>query len=256
MDDTVDDAVGAVDSVGAVDGRGGIPDHVLAAFQLEGDTPAATGPAWGNGARFGRVVVSRAVPTAAWSAKVRERLSVPGLRVSRPVRATDGRFVVGGFAASDFAEGEVSSRVDEVIAAALAFDEALAGVPAPSVDRTDRWAEADRAAWRGAEMPAAARPAHADFFYSCLFSGTLPPLLTDIAPTAEPRPAGYTAALALVDGLLAHAVDERVVARWAHIPDLPELAGRALDYREILDAHEVSNMSSEIARVRSLLVSA
>ena len=84
----------------------------------------------------------------------------------------------------------------------------------------------------------------------------LPPLMTDIAPTAELRPVGYTAALVVVDGLLAKAVDERVLSRWAHIANLPALALRALEYREILDSHQGSNKRSEIARVRSLLMSA
>jgi len=233
-----------------------IPEHVLAAFQIQGEVAAPAGPAWDYGARLGRFVVAHAGPTAAWSAKVRERLAPQGLRVARPVRATDGRFVVGGYKASDFAEGDVTSRVDEVIAAALAFDDAMTDVAAPGADRTDRWAEADRAAWQGAETEGPVQVAHADFFHTCIFSGMLPPLLTDIVPTAEPRPVGYTAALVLVDGLLTRSVDELVVSRWAHIAGLPALAMRALDYREILDDAEGSNMRSNIARVRSLLMSA
>lgn len=233
-----------------------IPDHVLAAFQIRGEAAAPTGPAWDNGARVGRVVIAHAGPTDAWSAKLRERLAPEGVRVARPVRATDGRFVVGGYKASDFAEGDVTSRVDEVIAAALALEEAMADVVAPGAERSDRWAEADRAAWRGAQFDGPTRVAHADFFHTCIFSGTLPPLVTDIVPTAEPRPAGYTAALALVDGLLARCVDDRVIDRWAHIARLPELALRAVDYRETLDAAEGSNLRSDIARVRSLLMSA
>ena len=235
----------------------GIPEHVLAAFQVEAGAPVAAGSAWDNGLRYGRIVVSRAAGYAAWSAKLRDRLSVEGVRVARPARAIDGRFVVGGYKASEFAEGVVASRADEVIAAALAFEEAVAGESLPSAERTDAWAEADRAAWRGAEgeVPARGGVAHLDFFHTCIFSGTLPPLLTDVVPSAEPRPAGYTAALALVDALLARAVDDRILARWAHIPDLTELALRALEYRVILDRREDSNMSSEIEHVRALLVS-
>ncbi|SDS37171.1 hypothetical protein [Corynebacterium timonense] len=236
-----------------------IPKHVLAAFQVD-DTPASSvvpaGPVWDNGARFGRVVVSTAAPTAAWAAKVRERLAIDGMRVARPVRATDGRFVVGGFKASEYAEGEVVSRVDEAIAAALSYEEAMREVAGPTVQRTDRFADADRAAWRDVEVPGPTCVAHADFLFSCAFSGSLPPLLTDIVPTAEPRPAGYTAALVLVDGLLTRSVDDNVVSRWAHIAHLPELALRAVEYREILATAAHSNMRSEIERVRTLLVSA
>ncbi|WP_342319187.1 hypothetical protein [Corynebacterium mayonis] len=237
-----------------------IPEHVLSAFQVEAQVWVPAGPAWDNGVRYGRSVISVASSTAAWSAKVRERLAVEGVRIARPVRSTDGRFVVGGFKASEFADGVVASRVDEVVAAAVAFDAAMASVAAPSIARTDRWAEADRAAWRGADMgnytAAPLQVAHADLLHSCVFSAMLPPLMTDIAPTAELRPVGYTAALVVVDGLLAKAVDERVLSRWAHIANLPALALRALEYREILDSHQGSNKRSEIARVRSLLMSA
>ncbi|MEX3505056.1 hypothetical protein [Corynebacterium sp. LK2510] len=236
-----------------------IPDHVLATFQLDNDAPVPVGAAWDNGLRFGRIVVSRANPTAAWSAKLRYRLSIDGLLVARPVRSTDGRFVVSGFKANEFAEGAVTSRVDEVMAAAMAFDRAMVGVATPALERTDRWAEAENIAWRDVEhasFPGPWQVGHADFFHSCVFAGSLPPLMTDIVPTSQPRPVGYTAALAMVDGLLSRSVDEAVVQRWAHISALPELALRALDYREALAPAGDSNMHSEVSRVRTLLVSA
>ncbi|WKD57057.1 hypothetical protein CAPI_02415 [Corynebacterium capitovis DSM 44611] len=232
-----------------------VPEHVLSAFQLGGLVPTPAGPQWDNGARFGRIVVSPAGPTSAWAAKVREGLSMTGLRVARPVRATDGRFVVGGFRASEFAEGKPASRVDEAIAAALVFDAAMAGAPALGVERTDAWAEAERTAWRGAQVPGPTQVAHADFLFTCIFSGSLPPTLTEIVPTAEERPVGYTAALALVDGLLTRSVDDRVIARWAHVPNIQELSLRALDYRQALVERVASNIGSELSRVRRLLVS-
>ncbi|SDM14680.1 TIGR02569 family protein [Corynebacterium mycetoides] len=238
-----------------------IPEHVLAAFQLDGLTPVQVGAPWDHGARFERVVVAPATSTSAWSAKVRERFSSPGLLVARPVRATDGRVVVGGFKANDFMEGAPAARADEAIAAALAFDTAMADVAPPAVERTDVWAEADRAAWddwTGSPEQSATGVAHLDFLACCVFSGALPPVLTDIVPSVEPRPLGYTAALALVDALLNNAVDDRVVSRWAHIPDLSSLAGRAVDFREALDdtLPAKSNNSANFARVRDLLVSA
>ncbi|MDT5328005.1 MAG: hypothetical protein QOF25_5157, partial [Mycobacterium sp.] len=39
---------------------------------------------------------------AAWSAKVRETLFVDGVRLARPVRSTDGRYVVAGWRADTF----------------------------------------------------------------------------------------------------------------------------------------------------------
>lgn len=232
-----------------------IPGHVLSAFQVEGTSPVELGAAWDFGARYDRVVVSAATATSAWSAKVRERFTSPGVLVARPVRATDGRVVVGGFRASEFIQGDTAARADEAVAAALAFDAAMAGVDAPTVERTDVWAEADRAVWDAVPTPGPVSVAHLDFFACCLFSGTLPPALTDIVPSAEPRPRGYTAALTLVDALLKEAVDERIVSRWAHIPDLQALALRACEFRELTGASTrgQSNASANFERVRALL---
>ena len=103
-----------------------IPEHVLHAFQLDGGGEG-TSPAWDGGQRFGRVVVSPATETSVWSAKCREKLAgeVEGVRIARPVRATDGRLVVGGFAANEFAEGETAPRIDEAVGASLLIDAAL-----------------------------------------------------------------------------------------------------------------------------------
>ncbi|QPK83720.1 hypothetical protein G7Y29_02655 [Corynebacterium qintianiae] len=235
-----------------------IPQHVLAAFQLDGIVPVSAGAAWDHGARFDRVVVAPATATSAWSAKVRERFTSTGVRVARPVRATDGRVVVGGFKANDHIMGDVAARADEAIAAALAFDAAMAGVEAPAVERADSWAEADRAVWEGVPAASAAGVAHLDFFACCVFSGSLPPALTDIVPSAEARPLGYTAALVLVDALLTDAVDDRVLSRWAHIPDVNSLALRALEYRQITSgsASEFVNKRSKFDEVRAQLMSA
>lgn len=83
-------------------------------------------------------------------------------------------------------------------------------------------------------------------------------MLTDIVPSVEARPLGYTAALVLVDALLTESVDDRVVSRWAHVPNLAELARRALEFRELSlrASGSESNISSNIERVRGLLVPA
>lgn len=248
-----------------------IPDHVLSAFQVDEETPQALpssqassrvssrGPAY----RFGRIVIAPATATSAWSAKVRERLadSVSGVAIARPVRATDGRFVVAGFTANEAVEGKLEQRVDEVVAASLRLERALREVGAagelPERASDDRHAEADRAVWRGygleADEPVGV--AHLDMLRSTLFRGLAEPLVVDLEPSARPRPAGYSAALVIVDGLLADAVDIHVVERWAHIPDLIFLLGRALEYREILAASEGANIRANIRRVEELLMS-
>lgn len=234
-----------------------IPGHVLAAFQVEGDGEPV-GVAWDNGLRFGRVVIAPASPAAAWSGKAREKISAAceGFRVARPVRATDGRLVVGGYVANEFADGAPAARVDEAVAAALRFDDAARGLEPPAqASAEDAWTEADRAVWVGETWPGERAVAHLDFLQSCLFDQVSPPVLTGVAPSAELRPRGYTAALVIVDGLLAGAVDERVLARWAHVPNLRELAAKAVEFRErgpqTTALH--SNVSAMFERVRHLV---
>lgn len=235
-----------------------IPGHVLTSFQVDESQAQPLGPEWGNGVRFGRIVISAAPEHTAWSSKVREKVAVPGVRVARPVRTTDGRFTVAGYRATDFVEGEPGHRVDEAISAALRFDDSLSGVPAPNHERDDLWARADRAAWKG-HLPQSKKlqVVHTDFLACCLFSGSLPPALTDVVPADGARPHGYSAALTLIDGLLADAVDDAVLSRWSHVPDLIFMCERALDYRENLNREfgGSSNMGSKIDRVRDLLVS-
>ncbi|MDK8795200.1 hypothetical protein QP968_05695 [Corynebacterium sp. MSK041] len=235
-----------------------IPGHVLTSFQADDSHPSPLGPEWGNGTRFGRMVIAEAPAHATWSSKLREKVTVPGVRVVRPVRTTDGRFTVAGYRASDFVEGEPGHRVDEAIAAALRFDEAVAYFPAPALDRDDAWARADRAVWAAhPEYVKGGQLSHADFFGCCIFDGSLPPALTDIVPAEGPRPHGYSAALTLIDGLLADAVDDAVLNRWSHIPDLLFLCERALEYRTSLAMTfgVEANVSSNIDRVGSLLMS-
>lgn len=233
-----------------------IPEHVLAAFQVE-RAGKPVDVAWDGGLRFGRVVISPATPTSSWSSKAREKLatSLDGLRFSRPVRATDGRLVVGGFVANEFAEGTPAARVDEAIAGALLYDAAASQLdPPPSDTPEDPWVAADRSVWGHHTAEGELTVAHLDFLASCLFHGSLPPTLATLAPSGDLRPRGYTAALVIVDGLLAQAVDPGVVRRWAHIPRLPELTRKALEFRELAPGGSDTNMRSNIDRVSDLLL--
>lgn len=236
---------------------GDIPGHVLSAFQLDGRAGVPLGPEWDNGVRFGRVVVARASATAAWSGKVREHAGEfgSGIAVSRPVRATDGRLVVGGFRANEFVEGRVLSRIDETVAAALRYDEAAAGIEAPSADRGDVFATAERAVWHGYTPQPDDVVAHVDFASCLLFSGDAVPTLTDLVPSSGLRPRGLSAALVIVDGLLAGLVDAAVLERWAHVPDLEALVRRALEYRAACAKAAGSDIRSKVELVEALLVS-
>ena len=109
------------------------PDHVLAAFGLAGLRPVPLGSSWEGGWRCGEVVLSMVADhaRAAWSAKVRETLFVDGIRLARPVRSTDGRYVVAGWRADTFVAGTPEPRHDEVVSAAVRLHEATSKLERP-----------------------------------------------------------------------------------------------------------------------------
>lgn len=233
-----------------------IPAHVLTSFNADGAVPEAAGPAWDNGVKCGSVVIAAAPSHTKWSATVREKLNVDGVRLARPVRSFDGRLVVAGYRASDFVEGTPLTRIDEAVSAALRLDDALAeeriGVPRAEADTV--WTRADRAVWDNHTVGPKGQAVHMDFLGTCLFSGAMPPAVTDIVPPVFPRPYGYTAALVIVDALLADVVDDGIVERWSHVDNLGFLCERALEYRDVI-AQQNGNSRSSIERVRELLVS-
>lgn len=247
-----------------------VPDHVLGAFHAPTTKEPAQrmGPAWDNGLKVGDVVYARAQPTAAWSAKVRQDLEVPGARVVRPVLTTDGRFTVAGWKASVHVPGAVAYRVDETVALAGRLEAALGVASAPNgaaIGRDDVFARAEAAAWEETgeayrELPADTPLVwgHADLAAVTLYSGTAQPAIVDSVPTAARRPKGYTAALVIVDGLIAEAVDEAICDRFSYIPEIDQLLLRAVAYRRhINNLHPKSKAAvrSHIERVESMLVS-
>ena len=131
---------------------------MLAAFGLTGFRPVPLGSSWEGGWRCGEVVLSMVADhaRAAWSAKVRETLFVDGVRLARPVRSTDGRYVVAGWRADTFVAGTPEPRHDEVVSAAVRLHEATAKLERPrflTQPPVAPWADvdvfiaADRAAW-------------------------------------------------------------------------------------------------------------
>ncbi|KQB84117.1 TIGR02569 family protein [Corynebacterium oculi] len=259
-----------------------LPDQVAAVFHADAGTPTALGSAWDHGWRIGGVALSRAVgPHVAWSARVRDRLTVPGLTVARPVRSTDGRFVAGGWRASTFEEGDLVQRVDETVVAALRLEAALAKVEEqPDTSGDDVFSVADRCAWspdvgavdmglknaRLREIIQALRAAredisaptgigHADMLGTTVYAEGSGPVLTDLVGVI--RPHGYTAAQVMVDALLLEATDEGIFERFSHIPDLEQLAVRAVLYRAYVCAQieDVQpNIISNVERVARLVL--
>lgn len=267
-----------------LDSRAGHPPaQVAAGFHAEDGAAVPLGSAWDHGWRVGEVALSRAVgPHVAWSARVRDRLEVPGVTVARPVRSTDGRFVAGGWRASAFLEGELVDRVDETVVAALRLEEALAGVEEkPDTSGDDVFSVADRCAWspdvgavdmglknhRLREVIQTLRAAreetsapecigHADMLGTTVYPEGGGPVLTDLVGVVHPH--GYTAVQAIVDALLIGATDEGIFERFSHIPDAEQLALRALLYRAYVCAQVDegnSNIISNLEGVARLVVS-
>jgi uncharacterized protein (TIGR02569 family) len=178
-----------------------------------------------------------------------------GVRVAVPVAATDRRWVVDGWVATRFLEGEPGGwRWDEVLAAGRAFHEAVAHLPRPSFldRRRSPWDVGDRMAWgdeplvvRDAglaplvdRLAAALRPVdgasqlvHGDLGGNVLLSAAgAPPAILDLSPYW--RPPAWADAVVVVDALVwadAHPslVDEAGVD--------PQFLARAMLYRLVTD---------------------
>ena len=249
------------------------PEHVLSAFGLSGVGPVPLGAAWEGGWRCGEVVLSMVAENAraAWSARVRETLFVDGVRLARPVRSTDGRYVVSGWRADTFVAGQPEPRHDEVVSAAVRLHEATGKLERPrflTQGPTAPWADvdvfiaADRAAWEERPLqsvPAAARTASptADGQRSVELIGQLatlrrptksPNQLVDgdlygtvlFAGAAAPgitditpywRPASWAAGVVVVDALSWGDADEGLIDRWNALPEWPQMLLRALMFR-------------------------
>ncbi|MFL6142347.1 MAG: TIGR02569 family protein [Labedaea sp.] len=228
------------------------PEHVLAAFGVKDSVPEPVdrGPLW----RCDDIVLRPAghPAEATWVAKTLGELDVPDLRVGRPVRSSDGRWVVGGWMAVRFVAGHPEPRYDEVIAASLRLHKATAELRRPRFLglRADVFALADRAAWDEERAPldpalggtlfdamaASRRPTrltpqvvHGDLFANVLFDGDGAPGITDF--TAYYRPPEWAAAVVAVDALAWGGADEAILRRWSHLDEWPQALVHALLFR-------------------------
>lgn len=131
------------------------PSHVVSAFGLESGAPGQLGA---GAFRYGGVVLSTAgdPARAGWSARVRETLAPAGFRVARPVRSSDGRYIISGWRADTYVEGSAQPRFDELVAASIRLQQALSGLARPRfligplpalLAESDLYLVADRAAW-------------------------------------------------------------------------------------------------------------
>lgn len=245
----------------------------MAAFGLKGAEPEPLGSGWEGGFKCGEVVLSTIADhaRAAWSAKVRETLFIDGVRLARPVRSTDGRYVVSGWRADTFVAGTPEPRHDEVVSAGVRLHEATAKLERPRFltqapvapwSDVDVFIAADRAAWEDRplqSLPPGARvsPGSADGERSA-------DLLTQLAllrkPTKSPnqlvhgdlygtvlfsgtaapgitditpywRPTSWAAGVVVVDALSWGEADDGLIERWDALPEWPQMLLRALMFR-------------------------
>lgn len=85
-----------------------------------------------------------------WHAETFDKLQENGFRVAKPIRASDGSWIVKGWVAEQFLEGRHATKADipAIINAANHFHEVLDGIPLPDYrkkhptmwDRADKWA--------------------------------------------------------------------------------------------------------------------
>ncbi len=201
------------------------PEHVLAAFGVDGPARLLPG-GQGDSVRAGHLVLkpARDAAEAVGIGELLEGVEERGFRLGRPVRATDGSWVVDGWAAARFVTGgwTPAGRWAEVVAACRSFTGGLAGCRRPAflAGRTHRWAFADAVAWGEAELdplePAApllarlqalrgpvdapSQLVHGDLAGNLLLAEGLPPAVIDMSPYW--RPAVFAEAVLAVDGLV------------------------------------------------------
>jgi hypothetical protein len=131
------------------------PAHVCATFggPADGSERLPDSTAWRCGDLVLKPVTDKV--RTLWTAHALDYVREPGLRVGKPVRSTDGRWIVGGWTASRFVPGTPEHRGDASVLAAVKLHRATAGLPRPDFldARTDVDAVADRIAWEELEVP-------------------------------------------------------------------------------------------------------
>jgi uncharacterized protein (TIGR02569 family) len=247
----------------------GPPEHVRSAFGVRDELPEQLlyGPVW----RCGDVVLKPvdSAAQAAWVAKTLDTLWVENLRIARPLRSSDGRWVVGGWSATRFLSGQAEPRPDDIVEISLRLHTATAVLNRPRFlnGRDDLLAVADAVAWgerepdeltgvsAGGDMvaeltelaaargPHGLRPqvVHGDLYGTVLFAGAAPPAVIDFVPYW--RPPEWAAAVVVVDALAWGGADPDLLRRWSGLAEWPHALLRALLFRVV--AHTMHPESTE-----------
>ncbi|WP_020662420.1 TIGR02569 family protein [Amycolatopsis benzoatilytica] len=254
-------------------------DRVCAAFGSDAGvvTLAPDSESWLSGDVVFKPVGDRS--QALWTARALDFADDPGLRIAKPVRSRDGRWIVGGWSAWRQVSGTAEHRCDEAVLAAVRLHRATADLPRPDFlsGRDDRDAIADRIAWEDLDralpedkggrwfeiLAPSRRPvklplqvAHGELLAGLLFDGDAAPGVVDFVPYY--RPGEWGAAIAAVDSLVWGGATAALLERWAHLPEWPQLLLRAVLFRlasHALDPH-ATNAGLDGLRVAAREVSA
>ena len=212
---------------------------------------------------------------ASWLASTSEQLHVAGVRLARPVRSSDGRWVVSGWGAYRFVTGSHSPRHEDILQTAVALHDALAHVPEPRFlrDRSDLHSWADRLSWGDiedtegrigsghgarlfAELAAGRRPVdvysqvvHGNLFGNVLFAGNAPPAVVAITPYW--RPAAWAAGVIAVDGLAWGSAPIELLWDWDRWPHWRQLLRRAVLFRLAVSLAHPRTPPSELVTMLS-----
>lgn len=211
------------------------------------------GRTWAAGAAVLKHVEDEA--EAGWTADLAASVEQRGFRLARPIAARDGRWIVDGWSAWTREAGEHSTtRWPELLAAAAAFHDAVAGVSKPEFieRRSDRWRVADRIAWGEISasdlaglthvdrLLAARCPVdlprqliHGDLVGNVLFADGLPPAIIDLS--LYWRPVGYSAALVAGDALTWEGASPDILRLIEHFSQWQQLLLRAVLFRILVN---------------------
>lgn len=238
--------------------------EVLDAFGVAGAaTPLEGGE--GRSWRAGDLVLKPCddVVEWAWLGEFLPSVHQEGFRLALPVRARDGRWVVGGWSAQASLEGVHTERWSEVLQVGRRFNGSVAALARPAFidQRTHPWSVGDRVAWDEVERPidhpllerlsAIREPVdlpsqviHGDLTENVLFADHLPPAVIDVTPYW--RPSGYSLAIVTADAIRWFGADpDELLAACADIEAFPQLFVRGVIFRLVttlvLDLHDVAH---------------
>jgi uncharacterized protein (TIGR02569 family) len=191
---------------------------------------------------------------AQWTAELLSSLPEQGFRISRPVIARHGTYVVDGWTAWELVAGyhDTVNRWPDIIQTGQALNEALASAPRPAFveARNGVWSIGDRVAWgekpfqvhdpvlrslatelRGRVTPnhEPSQLIHGDLSGNVLFSEGAAPAVIDFTPYW--RPATFALAVVAVDAVCWYGAKPSVFDALPDVADRVSTLARAGIYR-------------------------